>query len=297
MGYGKRHARQNRGHIDTIIVAESGADIPQDVVRRHRLHILPMHVSFDRTTLLDGSFPIQRIYEFHDRTGKVPSTSAVNPEEYRALFETLHAQHPDTHIMHLSYSAVTTSTYENALVASEGMPYVTHVDTKSVSGGQAAIVIRCAEYIEQNPAAPVEVLKEQIDIWIRQIRMGFIPGDLAYLKAGGRVSNATYLGASILSIKPLIEIRDGSLVSTRRYRGSMTSVARRFLKEYIVQYEPDRSRIYILFSEGIDPVLLRHLEMDARELGAKSIQPIKAGGVITSHGGPGALGIAGFATN
>ncbi len=283
--------------MDTFIVAESGADIPRDIVRRHRLHILPMHVSFDRTTMPDGSFPIQQIYEFHNRTGKVPSTSAVNPEEYRTLFETLHAQHPDAHIMHLSYSAVTTSTYENALLASEGMPYVTHVDTKSVSGGQAAIVIRCAEYIEQNPGASVEELKEQIDIWIGQIRMGFIPGDLAYLKAGGRVSNAAYLGASLLSIKPLIEIEDGFLVSTRRYRGSMKSVTRRFLKEYVAQYDPDRSRIYILFSEGIDPVLLRHLEADARELGVESIQPIKTGGVITSHGGPGALGIAGFTTS
>ena len=61
--------------------------------------------------------------------------------------------------------------------------------------------------------------------------MGFIPGDLDYLRAGGRVSNAAYLGAKILGLHPLIEIQDGKLISTKKYRGSMARVIVQMARE------------------------------------------------------------------
>ena len=64
-------------------------------------------------------------------------------------------------------------------------------------------------------------------------RVSFIPGNLEYLKAGGRLSNAAYLGATILKLKPLIEILNGKLVATKKFRGAMSHIAEKYLNEYL----------------------------------------------------------------
>lgn len=50
--------------------------------------------------------------------------------------------------------------------------------------------------------------------------MAFLPGSLEFLRAGGRLSNAAYMGARILCIKPVVELLEGKLVATKKYRGS-----------------------------------------------------------------------------
>lgn len=278
-----------------VIVAETGADIPLEIVEKYELNIIPMYVNFDDETRKDGSFPVSMIYDYHVKTGKLPQTSAVNPENYRLLFKQLHNEHPEKEILHLSYSAVTTATYSNALIASENLPYVTHIDTKGVSGGQAAIVIRTARYLEEHPYVCMNQLVEMIEGWIGKLRMKFFSGDLGYLRAGGRVSNAAYLGATILSIKPLIEIHDGNLVSTRNYRGSMSKVSKRLIMEFFENEKMDLADIYLLYSEGLDDDVHTQNENLIKEYGVSQTQWIKTGGVITTHSGPGAFGIVGFA--
>ena len=60
-------------------------------------------------------------------------------------------------------------------------------------------------------------------------RMCFLPDNLEFLKAGGRVSNAVCLGSRILHIHPCIEIQDGKLVATKKYRGKMKKIARQLI--------------------------------------------------------------------
>lgn len=88
------------------------------------------------------------------------------------------------------------------------MSHVKHMDSKNVTAGQASVVLRAARYIEENPEITTDELIPEIEKWIRDSCMVFVLGNLEYLRAGGRVSNAAYLGASILSLKPLIEIQD-----------------------------------------------------------------------------------------
>lgn len=111
-----------------------------------------------------------------------------------------------------------------------------------MTGGQASIVIRTAQYIEEHPDVTVKELCPLIEQWIAASCMVFVPQKLEYLRAGGRVSNAAYLGASILSIKPLIEILDGKLVSTRKYRGKMEKLIPRVISDFFESSNPDRKR-------------------------------------------------------
>lgn len=279
----------------TIIVAESGADISSEVANTYGIHIVPMHILIDGKNYDDGSsFPIERVFEYHDRTRKLPTTSATNPEEYHQLFEKLHSEYPDKQILHLCYSAVTTATWQNALLGSKDMDYVHHVDTKNVSAGQAAIILKVAQYLEKHPLAPISQLIVEVEKWITKVRFGFIAGDLDYLRAGGRVSNAVYLGASILNIKPSIELVSGKLVAKKKYRGRMKNVCQKLISDFIKQHHLDTETLFFVFNNELRQKIGHDLELVAAELGYSNVSWVKAGGVISTHSGPGAFGIVGF---
>ena len=124
--------------------------------------------------------------------------------------------------------------------------------------------------------------------------MGFFPGDLDYLRAGGRVSNAAYLGAKLLSLHPLIEILDGKLLSTKKYRGSMAKVVGKLVDDFTENLDPAQP-LYLIYGAGLDEKIKRDVESIVTEKGFENYAWVQTGCVIAAHSGPGAFGIVGFA--
>lgn len=277
-----------------IIVTESGADIPEDLAKLHNIHVIPMQVIMNDVAYKDGTISVTNIYDYYKKTKKIPTTSAVNPDEYEQVFNKLKEENPGCIIIHIGYTSKASCTYQNALIASEGMDNIYHVDSLNVSGGEAAIILKAAQLIETNPEIePVELVK-RIGYFAACARVSFIPGNLEYLKAGGRLSNVAYLGASILQLKPLIEILDGKLVATQKFRGGMKRIAEKYLNEFIDRYNMDREEICFFYSLGLEEQVMKLMEEIALKKGFKKIIWAQTGCVITSHSGPGAIGIAGF---
>ena len=278
-----------------VIVTESGADIPPELAKRYKIEMIPMHISFGGETKDDMTFPVEDAFEYYEKTGLLPQTSGATPFDFETVFDEIHRQYPQKHILHLAYSAATTCSYQSALIAADGRDYITSIDTKSVSAGQAMIVLSMAEYLGENPKASLEDVKEKADRLISHIRMGFFPGDLAYLKAGGRVGNAAFLGATILSIKPLIEIENGKLVSTKKYRGSIASVAAKLIRDYSKKYQLRKEKLALVYSGRLDDTLKEIASKAAYDCGFRGILWVRAGCVVSTHSGPGGFGIVGLA--
>lgn len=277
-----------------IILTESGADLPLDLVKLYNIEVVPMHVIMGGKSYADGSIEVTDVYDYYKRTKKIPSTSATNPDEYEGSYKKITEENPGCSILHVGYSSKPSCSYQNSIIASEGMKNVYHVDALNVSGGLAAIVLKAAELIEEYPQMlPVELIKN-IESWAANTRVSFIPGDLEYLKAGGRVSNAAYLGGTLLQLKPMIEIVNGKLVSTKKYRGKISDIVEKYMKDYIDKYNMDREQIYLLYSLGLDENIKKHMYEIASEKGFKKIIWIQAGCMISAHSGPGAIGLAGF---
>lgn len=277
-----------------IILTESGADLPIDLVKLHKIHVLPMHVIMDDKDYQDGSISVTKVYDYYESTKKIPTTSAINPNEYQCSFEKITEENPDCIIIHISYSSKASSTYQNARIASEHMDNIYHVDSLNVSGGEAAIILKAVELIEKLPDIQLDDLIERIESFVAMARVSFIPGNLEYLRAGGRLSNAAFLGAYILQLKPLIEIVNGKLVATKKFRGAMIRIAEKYLNEYLERYNLDKEQLYFLYSLGLEEQIKQLMENIAKEKGFKKIIWIQTGCVISTHSGPGAIGIAGF---
>ncbi len=278
-----------------ILVAETGSDITAELAKRYNIEMIPMHVSFDTETLDDGTFPAEKIVEYYKTTGKLPKTSGSTPGDFEEKFNEIHAKYPDSHILYLAYSAITTCSYQSAIIASEDRDYITALDTKQVSVGQANIVCKMAEIINANPDMELEEAVSIAKELIERANMCFTPDNLEFLRAGGRVSNVAFLGASILGLHPCIELLGGKLMATKKFRGKMKKVAAQLIQEYSEKYKLDRNEtLWIIYTVGLSDEVKTVIKETAAECGFQKLEWVQAHGVITTHGGPAAFGIAGF---
>ena len=277
-----------------VLLAETGADIPRELAERYGIYIVPMHVSFGNVTKDDGSFPSEEICDYYERTGELPKTSGSVPEDFTRAFDDIHARDPEAQILYLAYSAATTVSFQSAQIAAEGRDYVTCIDTKSVSAAQCAIVVRTAQLLEAHPEWGMDEAVSAVEEMIRQIRMCFIPNDMEYLRAGGRVSNAVALCGKLLGIHPLIEILDGKLIATKKPRGKMTKLAPALVKSYTEDNALEKDELWLIRTPRLPDSIVASTEEMARTLGFRKVTWIWTGGVITTHGGAGAFGVVGF---
>lgn len=282
---------------DYILVTETGSDIHEETARRHGIVVVPMHVNFGEVSRDDDSFPPEELYEYYKTTGKLPQTSGCTPADFSAAFDRIHEKYPTAKILYLSYSAATTVSYRSAHLAAEGRDYVTMMDTKSVSCALRLVVTNVARMMEVNPDATEDEVKAFVESQVRRIRFAFIPGDLEYLRAGGRLSNVAFLGATLLRIKPTVEVLDGKLVATKKRRGAMVKCVGQLVEEFVTREPMDLSRVNLTYTVGNapDPIIRALVEKILRDHGAQEIEWVKSGCVIASHSGPGAFGIAAVA--
>ena len=277
-----------------LLMAESGSDITPEIAAKYGITIVPMHVAFGGETRDDGSFPVTQMFEHYAKTRDLPRTSGCTPHDFEVAFERVQREHPGQPILHLAYSACTTCSMQSGVIAAEELENIHFVDTKQVSAAQGAVVIAMAEYLKANPEATIEQAIEKAKEISAQVRMGFFPGDLDYLRAGGRVSNAAYLGAKLLSLHPLIEILDGKLMSTKKYRGNMAKVVGKLVTEYLENLDPAQP-LYFIYGAGLDEKIMRDVEAIAADKGFARVSWVQTGCVIAAHSGPGAFGLVGFA--
>lgn len=277
-----------------ILLAETGSDITTELAERYAIEIVPMHVAFDDTTLDDGTFPAEQIVDYYKSTGKLPRTSGCTPDDFTPIFDRIHAKYPDAHILYLAYSAVTTCSYQSGIIAAEERDYVTAVDTKQVSVGQAAVVVEMAKRLQAEPDMTIDRAVTIANELISRANMCFLPDNLEFLRAGGRVSNVVALGSRILSLHPTIEILNGKLMATKKYRGKMEKVAAQLVRDYAETYRLDRETLWLVYTVGLADSVKQAVKQAADECGFQHLEWVQAHGVITTHGGPAAFGLAGL---
>ena len=277
-----------------IITTESGSDLPKNLQERYNIYIVLMHVTMGEETYDDGSFDVEEVFNYYDRNNVLPKTSGSTPEDNTKVFREIFDQYPDANIIHIAYSAVTTVSYNAANIAAEEFDNIHLVDAKHVSMGLTTVIQATAEFIEDHPdTTPEEIIAFVEDIRERT-KMVFLPKTLIYLKAGGRVSSLAYHGANLLNLHPTIKLEDGYLVSGKKYRGSFERCLRKMFDDFFKEFDIDRGTVLV----GGAPDITKEQKEDIfnllREYGVEDSKWVEAGAVISSHGGPGAVGLAGI---
>ena len=148
---------------------------------------------------------------------------------------------------------------------------MTAIDTKQVSVGQANVVISVARALQANPDM---TMTEGVECALDRLgwaKMCFLPDNLEFLRAGGRVSNAACLGSRIFSLHPCIEILDGKLMDTRKYRGTMVKVTVQMIGDYAEKYDLERKELWVVYTVGLADSVKESAAQAAEKCGFKTV--------------------------
>lgn len=272
------------------ITSDSTCDLSPELIEKYDIDILPLYVSLGEETKKDGLEVVpEDIYAHVDKTGKLPKTSAPNLTDLIELFEKWHNE--GYAIVHFSISSDFSSSYHSATIAAEEVGDVYVVDSRNLSTGQGLVVLTGADLAAEGKSA--EEIKAECDKMTAKVEASFVVDSIDYLRMGGRCSSVAALGANLLKLKPCIEVRDGKMVSAKKYRGKIEKV--------IIDYVCDRlkgrddivkNRIFITHTK-CDKKVVKEVESKIRELypGFNEILETTAGCTVTSHCGPNTLGI------
>ena len=277
-----------------IITTESSADLKKEWIEQYNIKTVPFSVNFPDRSLFDNEFPVREIYDFYEKTGQIPKTNAVNPDQYTQFFERIAAENPGCVIIHMGYSSVCSCSFQNAIIGEADCEHakVYLIDSKNVSGGLGNLVIKAAEIAEANPDMDPEALVQKIVPYVKKTHTAFVPNKLDFLAAGGRVSNAAALGAALLRLKPRIDILDGALIAGKKYVGVMKRIIPEFVHDFVKDKNLDKSLVYAFCSEEADEEAMKRLVECLKKEGFERVETSTLGCVMTVHGGKGAMGIS-----
>ena len=178
-------------------------------------------------------------------------------------------------------------------LAAEHLNYKEHVhviDSASLSTGNGLLIVEAAIMAENK--VPVKEIVDAIEELKPDVRASFVVDTLTYLHRGGRCSATTALAGSLLKIKPSIIVKDGKMDAAKKYRGKLNKV----ILQYVQDMEQEllhakKDRVFITHS-GCDREIVDSVRayLESLEHFGEIIET-RAGSVISSHCGPGTLGV------
>lgn len=278
-----------------LITTESCCDIPAAVCGQHGIQTVPFSVNFPDRSVYDNSIPAEEIFEFYERTHTIPKTNAVNPDQYTMFWDSILTGHPEAVILHVGYSSACSCSFQNAQIGRQDCmapERVRLVDSLNVSAGLGNLVLKAAALLAEHPDDDLETLAARVEAFVPKTQMVFVPDRLDFLAAGGRVSNAAALGATILRLKPRIDIIRGELIAGRKYRGTMPHVVPHLVSDFLKDRTFDLSQVYMIYAAGASEPALDKMRALLREHGFRHIHEWDLGCVMTVHGGKAAVGLS-----
>ena len=271
------------------ICSDSSCDLGKELCERYDITINPFRITLGDESLIDGVevFP-DDLYAFHDRTGTLPKTSATNMAEH---LEFLKKQSENAEeVLFFTISSNMSANYHAASMAAEELENVYVVDSQNLSTGVGLLIIAAAEMAEKGMGAAE--IKEKIDEMKSKVNVSFVIDSLEYLYKGGRCSALAALGANLLKLKPCIEVKNGSMGVSKKYRGNFANVLKTFSKERLTDKDNIiTDHVFVTHAGCDDEIVNSVVEIVKQEINPKELHVTRAGATISVHCGRNTLGI------
>ena len=278
---------------DYKIITDSGCDLPQQMLSSLDVQTVPLIVNFRGNALEDSvDEGIKDMYAGL-RAGEAATTSAVNPDRWGQLMDSVLAEGKD--VLVITFSSGLSTTSQSAFIAADELKEkypdrkIIVVDSLAASLGQGLLVWYACKKKEEGLSI------EELAAWVEKNRLHlchwFTVDDLMYLKRGGRVSAATALVGTMLQIKPVLHVDDeGHLINVAKTRGRKASIQALAQKAIELGKDYDNSTMFICHGDCIeDAEFLANLVKE--KCGVKEVFIGYTGAVIGSHSGPGTLAL------
>ena len=272
------------------ILVDSTNDIMPDMLEKLGVEVIPLYVNFDEDTYKDGvDITTPNLYKEVEKRKKLPKTAAATVGDFLEVFQK-YIDNGDE-IVFTGISKEMSSTYNNAIIAAKEVAEdkIFVVDSKNLSTGIGLLILKACKDRDNGLSAKeiAERMKKNTDLVLSQ----FAIESMEYLYKGGRCSSLSKIIGSMLRIKPIIQVREGKMSVQQKPIGKM----KRALDKMLEQIIKDKDRLdpdHIFLTHSIAPESRDYLLPLLKEnFPNVDIIETVAGCVVSSHCGPGTIGI------
>ncbi|HVB24197.1 MAG TPA: DegV family protein [Ktedonobacteraceae bacterium] len=271
------------------IVTDSTADIPLEQAKALGITVVPLTVFFGNEEFLDGVELDNATFYQKLQTGKVtPRTSQPPPAAFMEAYTTLINEGADS-ILSIHVSAKLSGTYQSARTGRDSLPDdlrkipIEIVDSETVSMGMGYAVMQAAKEAQQGDS--LEEIQTRLRSRLSRTQILFVLDTLEYLKRGGRVGSAKAFLGNMLSVKPILAIKNGMVVGLEQPRTRSRANAR------IAQLLGEMGQFEQLGIVESEAEAGQQLASALKEVYPHEIPTYKLGAAVGTYAGPGTAGV------
>jgi DegV family protein with EDD domain len=267
------------------ILVDSTADVPPERAQALNIEIIPLTVHFGDETYRDGvDLDGPAFYRKLVSSSKLPTTSTPSPGAFEEAYRKL-IKDGATGVLAMHIGSDLSATYSNSVVAARQISAETSIpieviDSRQVSGGIGIPAELLAA--EAQRGASLDSLKLHAESLFARIRVYAVLDTLEFLKRGGRIGGAQAFLGTLLSMKPILEVKDSRVVAVERVR------TRSKAQERIGQIVAALAPFEAIGVAKSDDAIGQQLTAVIRTFWQGEIQTYDLGAVIGTHAGPGA---------
>ena len=269
------------------ISIETTADLTKELIAENDFKVVPFTIQLGDKTGLDGEITCDDIISFVNENKILAKTSAINEFQYNEHFEKILKDYEA--IIHFSLSSKMSLACTNAQNSAKNFKNVYVIDSKSLSTGIALLALYAKRLVDQGLNA--NDIYEKCLARVPAVQASFELKRLDYLYKGGRCSSLSYFGANLLKIRPQIIVKEGKMVSGKKYRGNYNHVVKNYCQDVLNEFNtPDLTEAFVTYTTADEDVIKTAITA-LKERGFERVHVTRAGGTITSHCGEDCLGI------
>ena len=271
------------------ILSDSTCDLSAELLKELDITLIPLTVIKDGKEYKDGvTITPAEIFAHVAAGGDLCSTSANSVGEYQDLF----AQFADQYdgILQISIGSGFSSCYQNACIAASDFDNVKVVDSQNLSTGQGLVVLEACRLAKE--CVTLEELHEKVQAFTEKVEASFLVDKLVYLAKGGRCSAVAALGANLLNLKPCIDVKDGKMGVSKKYRGKYAKCLSSYVQERLAERDDIRRDVLFVTKTSVADEEYEAVMEAVREFGHfETVYETLAGCTVSCHCGPGTLGV------
>jgi len=272
------------GHVR--VITDSACDLPKSWLEELDIEVVPLSIRFGDEEFTDGvDLSADDFWKRCRESDKLPETAAPSPGAFQAAYERAAAD-GCAGVVAVTLSKDLSGTFQAATVGAEATSAVPVkvVDSRTVTAAQGMLVLDAAEFARTG--AGIEDVASRVESRIADSDVAGTLNTLDHLIKGGRLSGAKALFGSLLSVKPLLTVRDGKVVEDGRQRTRARAI------EHICARAESAGPVDWLACAGGDADDLGTVaERLAKVHSDHPLIVTEIGPVVGTHGGPGIIGV------
>ncbi len=272
------------------LITDSTCDLSEELVKANDISVVPLYVNLGEDSYQDGiDLTTDQMYQKVEKSHLAPKTSAASPGDFEQIFK--HYLDQDYDIIYLGIGSKFSATLQNAHLAKKMLESdnIHLVDSQNLSSGSGLLLLKAAKMIKAGKNA--EAIVEHIESLTPYVRSQFIIDTLDYLHKGGRLKAISAFVGTMIRLKPIIRVIDGEMAVGKKPKGKLSNGIKVLLKDVLKDKDLiDKDAVMITHSQAdqhVQPIK----DVLTSEVKVNNIYETRAGCVISSHCGPGTIGV------